>query len=489
MPPSHACSPFLPVILLAACIHFPASPDIAARPADPAGSVLIQDVLLFGADPADPSAQPHMDVRIEGGRITDIGATGTVPRADVIYSGVGRTLLPGFVDLHVHLGLQAGPPWFLMAPDTPQAAQSMVYSGVTTVLDVGGRIEVIERLQAQIAAGQWLGPRIRFAGPGLTVQDAYPLDMAREVYGALAFASMNGNDFIAVEDVADIEAQVDRIADAGGTFIKLMAASIPPADPPTPRLSEGWMLAATERAHSRGLRVAAHIDTAEDALICARVGVDMLAHGVETTLLSPEQLATLKASGIAYEPTLVNWRRFDQLAVGEFHPTTLEVATQPAAVLASLSKAKLLAHQSVLDESSFKAWGDALTAHTADRVANTRAVFEAGIPLRVGTDSNGSIGTFPGSYHEELRLLVAAGVPTLDVLLAATSGNAMFLDGRDQDGDRVPDVAPDYGQVKVGLQADLVLVEGDPTQDIAATEHVVQVWVAGQPVRAPGADG
>jgi imidazolonepropionase-like amidohydrolase len=102
-------------------------------------------------------------------------------------------------------------------------------------------------------------------------------------------------------------------------------------------------------------------------------------------------------------------------------------------------------------------------------------MYRAGIPLLVGSDSQGSIATFPGAIHEELQLLVEAGVPAADVLYAATRGNALFLDAN-----------ADYGAVEPGRAADLLLVEGDPTVDIRHTEDIVQVFVGGVPVRPTG---
>lgn len=460
--------------LLAGCLHFPAAPPIVAYAPDPLPSVLIQDVRVFSAGPA--GLQEHMDVRLEGGLVAEVAPTGSLPAPssppDLVISGAGRTLLPGFIDLHVHLALIAGPPWFMSLPNPEHNARATVFSGVTTVLDVGGDPKVLTRLQHAISAGKWIGPRIEFAGPGLTVLGAYPLNMTQELYGPLAYSSVKDHHFVAVGSVAEIEAEVDRIAASGATFIKLMTSSLPPSDPPAPRLSEAEIVAATQRAHARGLRVAAHVDDTEDALRCARAGVDLLAHGVETSRLTAADLAELRASGIAVEPTLVNWQRFDSLLEGKFAPTLGEMATQPPALLASFSAEALRAHASVLTESSFKTWGDALTAHREERLTNVSAMYEAGIPILVGSDTQGSIATFPGALHEELKLLVAAGIPAEVVLHQATRGNALFLDTN-----------ANYGLVEAGRIADLVLVEGDPTQHIGATEHIVQVFVGGAPVR------
>ncbi len=459
------------LLLWVACIHFPVAPDIRARPPPELPTVLIQDVRVFHPD----GTLDHQDVRLVGGVITSVTTTGRgapseAQKTDEIVDGRGRTLLPGLIDLHVHLALSAAPPWFLAVPDPAQAAQSTVYAGVTTVLDLGGDPKVLLGLQAAAARGAFLGPRIVFAGPGLTVEGAYPLSMLKDVYGGLAYASVVNRHFIPVRDVQDIEQRVDDIADAGGQFVKLMVAAIPPGNPAT--LSEELVIAATARAHARGLRVAAHVDDTEDALLCARAGVDLLAHGVETSLLTPADLATLRAAGIGYEPTLVNWQRFDDLVALDFQPTVSERATQAPAVLKSFDADQLRRHEQVLTDSTFNAWAEQLTAHREDRIANAAAVFAAGIPLYVGSDSGGSIATFPGAMHDELRLLVEAGIPNVAVLTAATWGNARLLDP-----------AARFGLIAEGYAADLLLVEGDPTLDITRTEAIVQVWVGGAAVR------
>lgn len=455
--------------VVSGCIHFPATPDVTARPARSDQAVLVHDVRVFTGD----AVLEHVDVRFRDGTITDVGPTGAPLPTDAVVEGAGRTLLPGLIDLHVHLSLGATPPWFLVLPSPEHAAKSMVYGGVTAVLDMAGDPRVMNALRADIARGAWLGPHVVFAGKGLSVPGAYPLDLTRDVYGELAYRSVNGKAFIGARTLDELLAAVDDNADAGASFVKLFVATIPPGqDPPTPRLPEAWVKAAVERAHARGLRVAAHVDTVEDALICARSGVDLLAHGVETSSVSGSDLAALVASGIQFEPTLVNWRRFDELLDATFDPTQTERATQPARALASFSPDALRAHASVLEGSSFQSWADALAAHRADRVANAKAMFDAGVPLRVGSDAGGSIATFPGALHEELRLLVDAGIPTLAVLEAATKGNALFLD---------PDAR--FGRVSPGFEADLVLVEGDPTVDIRRTEEIVQVYVGGEPVR------
>ena len=241
-------------------------------------------------------------------------------------------------------------------------------------------------------------------------------------------------------------------------MIKVVIADIPKG---APRLTPEELDAIVHQAHQLGLLVVAHIDTSEDALMAARHHVDGLAHGVETTVLTPEQAAELKASGIVMVPTLVNYERFCQVAQKRFTPLALTVESEPAESLAQfgptyVDAAKLPA--------GFYAWGDALEANVATRSANLRTANEAGVPLVAGADAMGSVGTFAGDLHHELVMWVAAGLSPAQALLAATSGAARFITPR-----------PSFGTIEVGKSADLVLIDGDPLADISATQRIVTV--------------
>jgi imidazolonepropionase-like amidohydrolase len=119
-----------------------------------------------------------------------------------------------------------------------------------------------------------------------------------------------------------------------------------------------------------------------------------------------------------------------------------------------------------------------LTKYEGNLRENVRRLHAAGVPIFVGTDA-GSPGVVPGAaMQREMRMLVDAGIPIVDVLRAATSAPAHFLE---QD-------ARTFGRVAEGQRADLLLVQGDPTKDIGALENIVEVFLDGRRVmrtRAP----
>lgn len=450
-----------------ACVHFPSYRELASVKPAPAGGVLIRDVRLFRGTVAQ--AEEHMDVLVDGGRIAAVQPTGGELRAAQVIDGRGLTLLPGFIDLHAHLTLTAAPPWYLIQPKPEHNAQAHVYAGVTTILDAGGNPEQILSLRKQIAANELAGPRIFFCGQHLTAPGGYPLDMLRDVYGRLAYWSTEGSHSRGVSSVAEIEGEVDRIHGLGGGFIKLMVTTIPPSG--APRLSNEMVRAAVKRAHQNGMKVLAHIDTAADAIECARAGVDLLAHGIEAPAVTDEQARELAASGIRMEPTLVNYERFDELVAGHYAGSEMERASEPPELLAAFSDEKLAENRWRIEQPPFSSWAEELTRWHEERPRNLYKLYKMGVPIFVGTDAQGSIAAFAGGYHDELRFMVAAGLPPAEVLLDATGRAAKFLDA-----------APDFGTIEPGKSADLLLVRGDPLADIAVTRNLERVFVRGMPV-------
>jgi imidazolonepropionase-like amidohydrolase len=266
-----------------------------------------------------------------------------------------------------------------------------------------------------------------------------------------------------VTSAAQAALEVRRRFAEGASMVKVTVASLPEG---APRLTPAELHAIVAQAHQLGLKVAAHIDTAADALTAARAGVDLLAHGIETSVLTAEEAAELARLHVTVATTLVNYRRFCQLRDGEYAPDALAQAAEPAELLAQFSAAHVAGAKL---SPGFKGWGDALDAHQADRLANARRLFEAGVTVVAGSDAEGSVGTFASDLHAELELLVQAGLPPVEVLLGATSRAAALLQA-----------SPSFGTIEVGKSADLLLVAGNPLEDITATRRIALVVVRGQ---------
>lgn len=195
--------------------------------------------------------------------------------------------------------------------------------------------------------------------------------------------------------------------------------------------------AIVREAHLAGLRAVVHATSVRSFGIAARAGADVLTHTPLASALDDVQAGNLAARGAAVSPTLVMMKKFVEHFPGPVKPRKI----------------------------------------TYDNaVRSVRALRRAGATILAGTDAN-SDPTAPHtiehgvSLHEELALLVAAGLTPAEALDGATGAAA------DAFG------LTDRGRVAVGRRADLLLVDGDPTRDILATQNIQAVWVAGRAVR------
>ncbi|WP_267423608.1 MULTISPECIES: amidohydrolase family protein [unclassified Curtobacterium] len=226
----------------------------------------------------------------------------------------------------------------------------------------------------------------------------------------------------------------DRIAD-GVDHIKIVLEESLPFQPKP--LDEATVTALVHAAHGAGLLVCVHATSVKSFQLAARAGADVLTHAPLAGTLSQEQAQDLARRGTATSPTLVMMKKLVEHFPAPIKPSKIQYAN-PVQLVTML--------QSV------------------------------GATILVGTDAN-SDPTAPNtiehgaSLHEELALLADAGLAPAAALQAAT--------GTAADVFRLTD----RGRISPGLRADLLLVDGDPTSDILATQEIRRVWIAGEEVR------
>ncbi|MFD9701661.1 amidohydrolase family protein [Lentzea sp. NPDC059081] len=221
---------------------------------------------------------------------------------------------------------------------------------------------------------------------------------------------------------------VERRVAEGADFIKIITEAAPPEG-----MDQATVNAIVAAAHGHGLLVVAHSVTTGAFRVAVEAGVDVSTHAPLDAVLDDDTVRRMHELGVVSSPTLVMMRG-----------------------VAELRAAAGLRYE-----------------HARDTVAKLR---EAGVRLLVGTDANASaVGPFAPkhgeSMHDELALLVEAGLTPVEALRGATSLAALTF-GLD-----------DRGVVEPGKRADLLLVDGDPTGDITAARAVAGVWIAGERVR------
>ncbi|MBX9881398.1 MAG: amidohydrolase family protein [Sphingomonas sp.] len=378
-------------------------------------------------DGTAPEAHPGWKVLIQGDRIVAAGPDVTAPAGAEVVTLPGTTLMPGLIDLHVHLFLHpydetpwndqvAKEPLALRTARAVAAARATLAAGFTTVRDLGteGAGEADAGLKAAIEQGIVPGPRLLIASRAL---------VATGSYGPKGY---NGQVPQGAEEASGPEliAAVRRQIGAGADWIKLYADyRWRPGEPSRPTFSAEELAQAVRTAHDAGRKVAMHASTPEGMRRAIAAGADTIEHGNDGTAA---EFAAMKAKGIAFCPTLAASDAITR------YTKASDAALQP-------------------------------------KRTSYAAALRSGVTLCVGGDT----GVFKhGENAREIALMADWGLGLPRALITATSGNAAILGLADR-----------IGGVKPGLIADLVAVTGDPTQDAAALGRVAAVFQAGRRVR------
>ncbi len=461
----------LAVVVLIASVGLFALVRAVRGPSNPASVSAAVPTRIAGVMVLDAAAglvTGPADVVLRDGRIEAVGpAAGAGEPGLVLIEGAGLTLLPGLIDVHVHLASGTALPGPLALPETRHHLGALVLAGVTTVLDTSGPLDELRELGEATRHGDVAGPEILYAGPALTAPGGHPIAIFEAVLPWFLHDFVKEHLALPIAGPQEAQAAVAGLVAGGAHVIKVMLDDIPvhgpELDDPTLRA-----IVAAARAHDR--IVIAHVGTDADARRAAQAGVGALVHLPYRDRITPETAQLLAREGIPVATTLQVWTRLTELLDRRAPLTALERRLAPQANMAALLRRVPELTATDLPE-PLHAWFDVVRAGQPLLAENTRTIVDAGVTLLAGSDS-ANVGCYPGAaLHRELELLVAAGVPAPDVLRAATASNAAFL-GLD---DRI-------GAVRPGFEADLLLVRGDPTRDIAAVSDIVAVWADGRRV-------
>lgn len=432
-----------------------------------ASGYLIQNVNVFDGE----QAAGVKDVRIFEGKIDSVAEGGSLSpsEGEEVIDGKGRTLLPGLVDAHAHFESHGEPIWAVGLPNFDDIANAYLWAGVTTALIMQGGDDAV-KLQRRAAAGQLAAPHLYLTGRRLTAPGGFPINLYEALLPWPLHKIATGN-IRSATTAAEAREQVDDAkAELDPPFYKITCDAFPPG---TPKLTAEAMTAAIARAKELGMRPTAHVGAPQDVMIAAEAGLALFAHPATSAVFTDEQVARLAELKIPFVSTQRFLTATNDFAADQGSPLDRELVR--AELLRKLAeRPKDFEYPAVPKDLDV----DALLAKYQENLrVNVKKLFDAGVPVFAGTDA-GSPGVIPGAaMHRELRALVAAGLTPVEALKAATSAPAEFLDP-----------AKSFGRVAGGQRADLLLVTGDPTQDIAATEAVVEVFFEGKRLKRTRAE-
>lgn len=389
-----------------------------------AASWLIQDVRVFDGE----HIQTHRNVLIRDGKIIDTNFKEKITSNTKLIDGIGRTLMPGLIDSHVH------------------AYQEMDLSllfGVTTQIDMFTGVTVMQDITKRMREGTNHKQADLFsAGTLATAPGGHGTEYGMQI------------DTLTKPEQA--QAWVDARIAEGSYFIKIVMESGREGHPVN-SLDIATVKALIKAAHLRKKMAVVHISTAKDAQAALEAGADGLVHlfigktidqvelknlvniaqkshaFVIPTFSVLESMAGVKAKDIMEDPLIISLLNKAQIQVlnAPYGPTEIS----------ELLRAPII---------------------------TTAALHAAHVPLLAGTDAGNRGTQYGASLHHEMAALVHAGLSPMAALVAATSAPASAFKLNDR------------GRIAKGYKADLVLVDGEPDIDITATRRIVEIWKDGE---------
>jgi imidazolonepropionase-like amidohydrolase len=394
---------------------------------------------------------------VSGGSIQAVGprASTPIPKGATVISGAGKTLIPGLINAHGHVGmtkgLKASPENYSEENVLAQLRQYARY-GVTAVQSLGTDFEPILKLRGPARENETPRATVFTAGRGFTNKQGYP-------------AVLPGNAGVPreVDAVEEVRKNVEELARQKVDVVKIW-------------VDDHWghykkirpelYRAIIDEAHKRGLRVMAHMFYLEDAKQLVAAGLDGLAHSVRDKEVDDELIRLIKEKKTFAVATLAR------------EESTFIYATPPA----------------FLDDPFFNRWIDPeiirqlkdpaygarikadpdfskFPGQLAMAKKNLKKLFDAGVHIAFGSDS-GPPSRFHGFFeHRELELMVEAGLTPAQTLQAATSNTATALH-----------ISGKFGALTKGKRADMILLDADPLTDIRNMRKINKVWIGGREV-------
>jgi imidazolonepropionase-like amidohydrolase/ABC-type multidrug transport system permease subunit len=382
----------------------------------------------------------------------------------------GKTILPGLIDVHVHLGAPGGfyADWTKYQPE-PAMLRSLaayLYSGVTAVRSVGDTLDSTLRVRSTVNSGERLGAELYTCGPLFTAPGGHGTEYFKGMPEKMRQQAQA--QFTRIPTSTDeARQQVDELKHADIDCIKAVLES-GGGSSVFNRLDSAVFQAIAQESHSQGLPLAVHTDDVRDVTDAVSAGADSIEHGSFREAIPDSLFQQMIGKKIFYDPTLSVGEAFRDFAAGKTDLLKRSLVQQVA-------PAELL-------EDTEQAMASKETESTRQRIAqfpmnldigtqNLLHAYKNGVSLVTGSDAGNFLVIHGPTVQHELELWVRAGIPPKVALQAATYNAARLLRADNH-----------IGSVRVGNDADLLVVDGNPLEDITAVERISIVIFKGEQI-------
>jgi len=405
---------------------------------DGAGSPPVEDATIVLADRKIRALGPSGEVEVPDG----------AERLDLS----GKTVMPGVINLHGHVGMVKG---LTQSADNytrenvTSQLETLANYGVTTVVSLGTDLDLMLDIRGEQRRGRIYGARVFTALQGFTRRGGYPTH-APGVKGVAQ----------EVATAAQARAWVKQLHEKGADVVKMW---VDDGFDKFPKLTPKLYGAIIGEAHKHGLKAFAHIWELSDAKGLVEAGVDVIAHSVRDEEVDEEFIAQLKENGVTYVPTLTREQSLfayadppewlgDPFFTKGVEPEVIE------AVRTELGPSQKEDPKTEVYREGFNV-----------AMRNLKTLSEAGVRIGFGTDS-GPPARFPGFFeHWEMELMTQAGLTPMEVIQSFSQTAAETLEVEDR-----------LGTLEKGKAADLVVLDKNPLDGIRNTRTIHSVYVAGK---------
>jgi imidazolonepropionase-like amidohydrolase len=412
-------------------------------------------------------------VLVRGGKIAEIyegaGPDAKTLKAEVV-EAAGKTILPGLIDVHVHLGAPGGIYSDMSQYDAGKAMfrnlEAYLYSGVTTVRSVGDGLDNALKVRSEVGSGEVLGAELQTCGPMFTAPGGH---------GTEYFKNLPPNIRQSIEkQVVRIPAssdeakqQVDELKKRGVDCIKAILES-GGGGMVYNRLDTGLFDAVAQEAHADSLPLAVHTGDVRDVTDAVKAQANSVEHGSFRDKIPDELFAEMAKQGIFYDPTLSVGEAFKDIVAGKTDLLKRSLVQQvgPADLLSVTEQAL-----SSTEGQEIRKGLEQYPIDMAIATDNLRRAHDRGVSLVTGSDAGNILVIHGPTVQHEMQLWVRAGIPPAVALQAATFNAARLLRADNH-----------IGSIRIGNDADLLVVDGNPLEDITAAERISMVVFKGERV-------